>query len=456
MAFNNQETQFKLTYVRAVNIPQEKSGHWYTVLSTDDIPGLGPFTLDLFKEDQSLNLFIPQPSAMISVKLFAQHKMQTWRSDTLIAQGTMQIDSLVVGEAEDYSKKNSSNPTLVFNIIVITRADLTRVNIDPAPLEVNPTLAKAMDGIRCLVSVGVAFSHLNPIAKTVMSLVDLGVTELDNLLKRNESVLLLVEELNYINLLIMDWDDPSHVEHQPHREHVCQELLPEIGQCLNLLQQLSQAHHEKWLSAESVKEVDNHRKKLHELFKRLKSNQHLDTQNAVFEVKETVKNIPGLYKDTLLSKLYVAKDGGSVGSKVCLEGTRVALLQHIYDWALDSLGARTLLLNGGAGKGKSAIAHTIAKKLQSSGQAIVPFFAFNRSVRERSSSQLIPTWIKHLAERNIKYLAHLQSLMDDELCSTDIVDQLNILLLKPLTDIVNDCPIIFIVDALDECDEGEV
>ncbi|KAG6825446.1 hypothetical protein H0H92_003674 [Tricholoma furcatifolium] len=246
------------------------------------------------------------------------------------------INAVILTPTSDYSKKNPTNPTLVFNIAVLTRADLTRVNVDPAQLEVNPRLTKAMDGIRCLVKVGLAFSELNPIAKTVMSLVDLGVTQFDSLLKRNESVLLLVEELNQINTLVMDWDNSSLIAHQPHRERVCRELLPKIYQCLNLLQQLSQ---EKWLSAESIKEVENHRKKLGELVKNLASNQHLDTQVAVFEVKETVgivKNkVTGLYKDNVLSKLYVAKDGSSVGSKMCLEGTRVALLQCICHWALD-------------------------------------------------------------------------------------------------------------------------
>ncbi|KAG6825901.1 hypothetical protein H0H92_001922, partial [Tricholoma furcatifolium] len=75
----------------------------------------------------------------------------------------------------------------------------------------------------------------------------------------------------------------------------------------------------KWLSAESIKEVDNHRKKLAELVKRLESNQHLDTQTAVFGVKETVSTVEnkvtGFYKESVLSKLYIAKDGGAVGSK---------------------------------------------------------------------------------------------------------------------------------------------
>ncbi|KAG6807302.1 hypothetical protein H0H92_008055 [Tricholoma furcatifolium] len=289
---------------------------------------------------------------------------------------TLTINTVMLSPTADYTEKNPTNPTLVFNISVVTRADLMRVNVDPAPLEVNPTLTKAMDGIRCLVNVGLAFSELNPIAKTVMSLVDLGVTQFDSLLKRNESVLHLMEELNQVNVLVMDWDNPrlkciqqfdsllkrnesvlhlmeelnqvnvlvmdwdnpSHVEHQPHRERVCRELLPEISQCLNLLQQLSQ---EKRLPAESIRDVDIRRKKLGELVKRLESNQHLDTQNAVFDIKETIKK--QLYKDILLSKLYFAKNGGAAGSKVCLEGTRVALLQRIYDWALNPLGERVFL-----------------------------------------------------------------------------------------------------------------
>ncbi|KAG6824398.1 hypothetical protein H0H92_006972, partial [Tricholoma furcatifolium] len=391
--------------IGAVNIPQEKYGHWYTVLSIEGIPGAGTFRIDLVAKDQALNFFIPKPSATISVKLFAKHKTQTWHSDILIAQGAMQFHSLVVGETQgvltggvsmlyhtltikvvilnpttDYSKKNPINPTLIFNIAVITRPDLRRFTVDPAPLEVNPTLAKAMDGIRCLANVGLTFSELNPIAKTVMSLVNLSVTQFDSLLKRNESVLLLVEELNQVNALVVDWDNLSHVEHQPqaHRGRVCRELLPEIGQCLNLLQQLSQ---ENTLSVESIKEVDNHRKKLGELVKLFKSNQQLDTQTAVLEVNKTVSTVHNMFsksnnnqinnnKDIVLSKLHVAKDGGAVGSKVCLEGTRIALLQRIYDWALNSLDERVLLLYGGAGKGKSAIAHTVAKRLESSGRAI--------------------------------------------------------------------------------------
>ncbi|KAG6827575.1 hypothetical protein H0H92_011227 [Tricholoma furcatifolium] len=158
---------------------------------------------------------------------------------------------------------------------------------------------------------------------------------------------------------------------------------------------------------------------------------------------------------SFLSKLHVAKNAGTLGSKVCLEGTRVSLLHRIHEWALNPSGERTLFLTGAAGMGKSAVAHTIARHLESAGDAIVPFFAFNRSVRERSSSQLIPTWMKHVAEHDSKYLSYLRSLKDDQICSADIVDQYEVLLVDGLSSTGNNKPLIFIIDALDECNKAE-
>ncbi|KAG6805286.1 hypothetical protein H0H92_015973, partial [Tricholoma furcatifolium] len=102
----------------------------------------------------------------------------------------------------------------------------------------------------------------------------------------------------------------------------------------------------KRLSDESNTRIENHRKVLIEHIKRLEWNQQLDTQTAVFG---TANNVAKLRNDSILSKLHIAKDVGPVGSKTCLEGTRVALLDKIYNWALDPAGERTLLLTGAAG-----------------------------------------------------------------------------------------------------------
>ena len=157
----------------------------------------------------------------------------------------------------------------------------------------------------------------------------------------------------------------------------------------------------------------------------------------------------------LTSKRRYAEDAGVQASKACLKGTRVKLLTRIRNWALHP-EKRALLLYGAAGTGKSAIVHTIARELDSEKLAFVPFFAFSRSVQNRSSSQLIPTWAKKLAELHPPYQAYLHGLQLSDLESTDLVHQQDILFLKGLASLTN-CgkPVVFIVDALDECPKGE-
>ena len=94
--------------------------------------------------------------------------------------------------------------------------------------------------------------------------------------------------------------------------------------------------------------------------------------------------------------------------------------------------------------------HTVATELESLGVAVVPFFAFNRSARDRSSSQLIPTWAKQLAEMNPQYLDYLRNLHPRQRESSDIVSQRD-LVDKGLAIINNTVPLIFTIDALDEC-----
>ena len=162
------------------------------------------------------------------------------------------------------------------------------------------------------------------------------------------------------------------------------------------------------------------------------------------------------FSTDLTNKLNYAKDARVQASKACLKGTRVELLTRIRNWALHP-EKRTLLLYGAAGTGKSAIAHTIARDLNSEDLALVPFFAFSRSVQNRSSSQLIPTWAKKLAELHPPYQAYLHGLQLSDLESTDLVHQQDVLLLKGLHSLASSRnPVVFIIDALDECPKDEV
>ena len=130
-------------------------------------------------------------------------------------------------------------------------------------------------------------------------------------------------------------------------------------------------------------------------------NTQLDTQEAIFNISDKVTKLskywlhfpacntvinPILDDHACIDRLHYAKDVSVSKSKACIPKTRVALLEQIQVWALSPTGKRALLLHGAAGKGKSAIVHTVAIVLESLGVAVVPFFAFNCSVNVRGHS----------------------------------------------------------------------
>lgn len=234
---------------------------------------------------------------------------------------------------------------------------------------------------------------------------------------------------------------------RPHQPRVCQELVPEIYRCLYLLWTLSDGKLAKRLSQEAEEAVQARLGPLLVLVKRMELNTQLDTQEVIFNISDKVTN---LHDRACIDRLHYAKDVSASKSKACLPSTRVALLEQIQVWALNPTGRRALLLHGTAGKGKSAIVHTVAIALESLGVAVVPFFAFNRSAKDRSLSQLIPTWAKQLAELNPQYLCYLHTLLPKQLQSSDLLAQRD-LMIKGLASIDDKVPIIFTIDTLDEC-----
>ncbi|KAL1690707.1 hypothetical protein GGG16DRAFT_55154, partial [Schizophyllum commune] len=137
-------------------------------------------------------------------------------------------------------------------------------------------------------------------------------------------------------------------------------------------------------------------------------------------------------------------------TKACLPGTRVQLLEEVADWVFAPGGTRLLILHGTAGKGKSAVAHTIALRLSSMGVA-VPFFAFNRADLARRAHQLYPTLAEQLARSDHHYLEKLRTLSSSDLRTLDILDQYERLISSLLRDHGALVPIVFVIDALDEC-----
>ena len=154
--------------------------------------------------------------------------------------------------------------------------------------------------------------------------------------------------------------------------------------------------------------------------------------------------------------LYAAGAGLNT-EKLCLEGTRVKILNEITDWInnVDDNAPRLFCLHGTAGSGKSAIAHTIAHRFETLGR-LGSFFCFDRNrAAERRHEKIFATIAQDLADCDPqlrKALAaavrHKTSLRN----TPDVLRQWQELIVQPakaMSDAMAG-PIIIVIDALDE------
>jgi hypothetical protein len=140
---------------------------------------------------------------------------------------------------------------------------------------------------------------------------------------------------------------------------------------------------------------------------------------------------------------------------VCLEGTRVALLEDIWSWinaANHTKSAEIFLLSDLAGTGKTAIAHTVAKRCHEADILASSFF-FDRDVPEKSGPQRLFTSIaRDLSFLSKDVLEHINLVLERDLsvASASPHRQFEQLILNPFHLRRFDRPIVIVIDALDE------
>jgi hypothetical protein len=152
----------------------------------------------------------------------------------------------------------------------------------------------------------------------------------------------------------------------------------------------------------------------------------------------------------------------------CLEGTRVDLLNHIYRLLDNPEKSRLIWLHGTAGVGKSAVAFTVAERMrglkvteQTIGEKLLAgtFFFSRKHMKRSTTGYFFATLIYQLA-------SNFTSIRDDvnrAICENPTLlnpdkslrDQMEALFLQPLRmlrfRLLKSPPLVFIVDALDEC-----
>ncbi|KAL4067476.1 hypothetical protein V8B97DRAFT_928173 [Scleroderma yunnanense] len=164
------------------------------------------------------------------------------------------------------------------------------------------------------------------------------------------------------------------------------------------------------------------------------------------------------FEDTMaLDDMPYAASAGLDTSKKCLEGTRVEILNEVVDWInnRDVDAPRVFWLSGQAGKGKSAIAHTVAAWAKDLG-GLGSCFCFTRDRQaERRHEKMFITIAGDLASCNPLLRQVLIDIVSKDLSLTNTVDielQWRMFILEPLLKVAGDVVgnLVIVIDALDE------
>ena len=213
--------------------------------------------------------------------------------------------------------------------------------------------------------------------------------------------------------------------------------------------------------SETETKVANYNSKLDMLMENLRDRALLHVQSNMHDVQHSMQavqySMQQTREDRSLDSLAYASKVGLIKGKKCLDGTRTEILNEVIDWInnADPAAPRIFWLHGQAGKGKSAIAHTIALQARNLG-VLGSCFCFTR-VRQAEGlhTKLFPTIARDLADRDLRLrtllaemIANNHSLKD----TADIAEQWEKFIVEPLFQLQGSSTgvVVVVIDALDE------
>ncbi|OPB38139.1 hypothetical protein A0O28_0012430 [Trichoderma guizhouense] len=173
--------------------------------------------------------------------------------------------------------------------------------------------------------------------------------------------------------------------------------------------------------------------------------------------------LESIQREYILSKLQVAQgaaydDFSEASRDECHPGTRLEILDTIYQWAVDPSSPSIFWLQGLAGTGKSTIAQTVAKNFD--GKILGASFFFKRGEGDRGTAR---RFFATIASQIIRKQPILTQVLHDiiheepEIGSKTLETQFRELWARPFKEAhMESTPkrmtVVIVVDALDECD----
>ena len=147
----------------------------------------------------------------------------------------------------------------------------------------------------------------------------------------------------------------------------------------------------------------------------------------------------------------------------CLPGTRVQLIRDVMQWSLstDRDAGRLFCLHGVAGCGKSSVAASVASELEHENVSSYSFFCKRDDPERRDPVRILHAIAYYLAKAVEPYsTALLRELRKDStILDKPLQNQFNSLLVERIKELPSSASlglVVFVIDALDECEESDV
>ncbi|KAG6328577.1 hypothetical protein ID866_10512, partial [Astraeus odoratus] len=316
----------------------------------------------------------------------------------------------------------------------------------------NPKCIQALKAFKTLADdVGSPLTSLNPIAQAAVGLLTNAAQIIINQESLDDSVSALLPKIQEVFEFLITKDTLEYISIDAKAS-----ILAQLGEVVNNC-------------AEFVTKYAERRS----IATRLGKHFLLDTQSDIDDFQQRMGALMLQYRDCALQSTHITVsrlsedskiDGmafatgvGLMKTKTCLDGTRAKMLAEIMNWINDS-GAnapRIFWLHGQAGKGKSAIAHTIAMWFKNVGK-LGSCFCFTRDRQAEHLEQKMFTTIAHdmaIHDPLIRRAVAAAVADDDSLKSTlDVIQQWESLILEPISKVSNVVvgKVVIVIDALDE------
>ncbi|KAL6836693.1 hypothetical protein J3E69DRAFT_322264 [Trichoderma sp. SZMC 28015] len=199
----------------------------------------------------------------------------------------------------------------------------------------------------------------------------------------------------------------------------------------------------------------NQKKSFQKLFEIIENLQHSSNYHLVL--------LERIQRESILSKLQVAQgaaydDFSEASRNECHPGTRLEILDTIYQWAADPSTPSIFWLQGLAGTGKSTIAQTVAKNFD--GESLGASFFFKRGEGDRGTARrFFATIASQMIRKQPSLTQVLHEILQEEpeIGRKQLETQFRVLWARLLKEVhIESTPerttIVVVVDALDECD----